>query len=83
MQSAKPLAFEIPGAEDASLIKRYPPLTFRKLEEQQVEMNHEMINLKQAEAEKRRSAVSWTKQIEFASAVFYTALKRRHRFALS
>ena len=83
MQSAKPLAFEIPGAEDASLIKRHPPLRFRKLEEQQVEMNHEMINLKQAEAEKRRSAVSWTKQIEFASAVFYTASKRRHRFALS
>ena len=77
MQSAKPLAFEIPGAEDASLIKRHPPLRFRKLEEQQVEMNHEMINLKQAEAEKRRSVVSWKKKIEFpeACAVFYTASK--------
>ena len=56
--SAKPLAFEVPGPEDASLIKRHPPLRFRKLEEQQVEINQEMINLKQAEAEKRRSAVS-------------------------
>ena len=57
--SAKPLAFEVPGPEDASLIKRHPPLRFRKLEEQQVEINQEMINLKQAEAEKRRSAVSY------------------------
>ena len=58
VESAKPLAFEVAGAEDASLIKRHPPLRFRKLEEQQVEINQEMINLKQAEAEKRRSAVS-------------------------
>ena len=58
VKSAKPIAFEVPGAEDASLIKRHPPLRFRKLEEQQVEINQEMINLKQAEAEKRRSSVS-------------------------
>ena len=57
VKSAKPIAFEVPGAEDASLIKRHPPLRFRKLEEQQVEINQEMINLKQAEAEKRRSSV--------------------------
>merc|ERR1719495_723834 len=57
VESAKPLAFEVPGVEDASLIKRHPPLRFRKLEEQQVEINQEMINLKQAEAEKRRSAI--------------------------
>ena len=61
VESAKPMAFEVPGTEDASLIKRHPPLRFRKLEEQQVEINQEMINLKQAEAEKRRSAVSCNK----------------------
>ena len=77
VESAKPLAFEVPGDTDSSLIKKHPPLRFRKLEEQQVEINQEMINLKQAEAEKRRSAVSWKKKIEFpeACAVFYTASK--------
>ena len=58
------MAFEVPGTEDASLIKRHPPLRFRKLEEQQVEINQEMINLKQAEAEKRRSVVSLTKYLK-------------------
>ena len=57
VKSAKPLAFEVEGSEDASLIKRHPPLRFRRLEDQQVEINHEMINIKQEEAEKRRTAV--------------------------
>ena len=56
----KALAFTVPGDEDRdpSLIRRHPPLRFRKLEDQQVEISQEMINMKQAEAEKRRSAVS-------------------------
>ena len=56
----KALAFTVPGDEerDPSLIRRHPPLRFRKLEDQQVEISQEMINMKQAEAEKRRSAVS-------------------------
>ena len=58
VKSAKPLAFEVGGSEDASLIKRHPPLRFRKLEDQQVEINQEMIKVKQEEAEKRRTAVS-------------------------
>ena len=57
VKSAKPLAFEVEGSEDASLIKRHPPLRFRRLEDQQVEINQEMINIKQEEAEKRRTAV--------------------------
>ena len=57
VKSAKPLAFEVGGSEDASLIKRHPPLRFRKLEDQQVEINQEMIKVKQEEAEKRRTAV--------------------------
>ena len=53
------LAFTVPGDgdRDPSLIRRHPPLRFRKLEDQQVEISQEMINMKQAEAEKRRSAV--------------------------
>ena len=58
----KALAFTVPGDEDQdkdpSLIRRHPPLRFRKLEDQQVEISQERINIKQAEAEKRRSAVS-------------------------
>ena len=57
VKSAKPLAFEVGGSGDASLIKRHPPLRFRKLEDQQVEINQEMINVKQEEAERRRTAV--------------------------
>ena len=55
----KALAFTVPGDEerDPSLIRRHPPLRFRKLEDQQVEISQEKINMKQAEAEKRRSAV--------------------------
>lgn len=52
----KHLAFEVPGEPKESLVRRHPPLRFRKLEDQQVELSQEMINLKQAEAEKRRSA---------------------------
>jgi len=52
----KHLAFEVPGEPQESLVRRHPPLRFRKLEDQQVELSQEMINLKQAEAEKRRSA---------------------------
>ena len=58
----KALAFTVPGDEDQdkdpSLIRKHPPLRFRKLEDQQVEISQERINIKQAEAEKRRSAVS-------------------------
>ena len=58
----KALAFTVPGDEDGdrdpSLIRKHPPLRFRKLEDQQVEISQERINIKQAEAEKRRSAVS-------------------------
>jgi len=46
----------VPGETKESLVRRHPPLRFRKLEDQQVELSQEMINLKQAEAEKRRSA---------------------------
>ena len=54
----KCLAFTVPGDDgDPSLIKRHPPLRFRRLEDQQVEISQEMINVKQAEAEKRRTAV--------------------------
>lgn len=55
----KALAFTVPGDEDRdpSLIRKHPPLRFRKLEDQQVEISQEMINIKQAEAEKRRSAI--------------------------
>jgi len=54
----KALAFTVPGDEgDPSLIKRHPPLRFRRLEDQQVEISQEMINVKQAEAEKRRTAI--------------------------
>lgn len=57
----KHLAFEVPADDDEeggeSLVRRHPPLRFRKLEDNQVEMSQEMINLKQAEAEKRRSAI--------------------------
>merc|ERR1711962_485045 len=52
----KHTAFEVPATNSESLVKRHPPLRFRKLEDQQVELSQEMINLKQAEAEKRRSA---------------------------
>ena len=57
----KALAFTVPGDDDPSLIRKHPPLRFRKLEDQQVEISQEMINMKQAEAEKRRSAVSHSK----------------------
>jgi len=54
----KCLAFTVPGDEgDPSLIKRHPPMRFRRLEDQQVEISQEMINVKQAEAEKRRTAI--------------------------
>ena len=63
----KALAFTVPGDEDQdrdpSLIRKHPPLRFRKLEDQQVEISQERINIKQAEAEKRRSAVSWILEI--------------------
>ena len=57
----KALAFTVPGddEQDPSLIKKHPPLRFRKLEDQQVEISQEKINMKQAEAEKRRSAVKY------------------------
>ena len=56
----KSLAFTVPGEDgDASLIRKHPPLRFRRLEDQQVEISQEIINNKQAEAEKRRTAVSF------------------------
>ena len=56
----KSLAFTVPGDDgDPSLIKKHPPLRFRRLEDQQVEISQEMINEKQAEAEKRRTAVGF------------------------
>ena len=59
----KSLAFTVPGDEgDASLIRKHPPLRFRRLEDQQVEISQEIINNKQAEAEKRRTAVSVSSQ---------------------
>ena len=62
----KALAFTVPGDEDQdkdpSLIRKHPPLRFRKLEDQQVEISQERINIKQAEAERRRSAVSGIRQ---------------------
>ena len=60
----KSLAFTVPGDEgDASLIKKHPPMRFRRLEDQQVEISQEIINSKQAEAEKRRTAVSFPPEI--------------------
>ena len=54
----------MPGDEgDASLIKKHPPMRFRRLEDQQVEISQEIINSKQAEAEKRRTAVSFPPEI--------------------
>ena len=59
----KSLAFTVPGDEgDASLIRKHPPLRFRRLEDQQVEISQEIINNKQAEAEKRRTAVRVSSQ---------------------
>ena len=62
----KALAFTVPGDgdqdKDPSLIRKHPPLRFRKLEDQQVEISQERINIKQAEAERRRSAVSGIRQ---------------------
>ena len=70
----KALAFTVPGDEeqdrDPSLIRKHPPLRFRKLEDQQVEISQERINIKQAEAEKRRSAVSWI--LERLKSISYT-----------
>ena len=54
----EPVAFTVGDTEpDASLIRRHPPLRFRRLEDQQVEISQEKINMKQADAERRRSAV--------------------------
>ena len=58
----EPLAFEV-AAEDPkpeSLIKRHPPKKFQKLEEQQSEANitQELLEEKQAIAEKRRKEAS-------------------------
>ena len=55
----EPVAFTVGGdtEPDASLIRRHPPLRFRRLEDQQVEISQEKINMKQADAERRRSAV--------------------------
>ena len=51
-------AFNISVAVEPGLIKKHPPLRLRKLgEDNQIHVNQEMINHKQALAEKRRSQV--------------------------
>ena len=63
----KSLAFTVPGEEgDASLIRKHPPLRFRRLEDQQVEISQETINNKQAEAEKRRTAVMFSPELRLS-----------------
>ena len=42
------------------MIRKHPPMRFRRLEDQQVEISQETINNKQAEAEKRRTAVKFS-----------------------
>jgi len=74
----EPMAFEVPREGDASLIKRHPPLRFRKLEDAQVEISQEMINFKQAEAERRRSALM-SERVKSARATSARASSSRMR----
>ena len=74
----KSLAFTVPGDEgDASLIRKHPPLRFRRLEDQQVEISQEIINNKQAEAEKRRTAVSVSSS-DFPQGKYFTSSASDH-----
>ena len=53
----QPVAFEVP-ATNASIVKKHPPKRLMKLEDQQnVNITHETIEEKQAEAERRRKEV--------------------------